>query len=117
MEQYVNENSTSFLECRFKDEFGAAVVPLSGWFRIDDMTGLTEEITGSIVVDQTWFIPGESKYVIVIPASANAIIDDTNIWEDRQVTVEWFYPQSLSATAQGTDVFNYRLKNLSKITG
>ena len=111
MENYVNEKTTAYLEIRFKNELGLSVIPVSGVYQVDDMTGLTEQITGSNVIPLTVFFPSESKYIINIPASSNQIINTENVWEDRQVTVTFVS----SGGSQGTDIFNYRLRNLAKI--
>lgn len=110
MEYQVNELSTSFLEMRFKDERGAACVPTSGMYRIDDMTGLSDTVTGTEILGDTPFIPTESKEILEITSDENRILNEQNVWEDRQITVTFVY----NTDKIGTDVFKYKVINLSR---
>jgi len=107
----VNESTSAFLEMKFKNERGVTVTPDMCTYRIDDMTGLSETVTGTEIVGDTSFFPTTPKYILEITSDQNRILDDKNIWEDRQVTVSFFY----NAISVGTNTFLYRVINLSRI--
>jgi hypothetical protein len=107
----VNELTSAFLELKFKNERGVSVTPDMAVYRIDDMTGLSETVTGTEIVDDTSFFPTSAKYVLEITSNQNRILDENDIWEDRQVTVTFYY----NAISVGTNTFTYRVINLSRI--
>lgn len=116
-EYEINEDTTAFLELRFKNERGQDVVPISGIYRIDDLTSLSQTITGTEILGDTVFVPTINKFIIVIDSALNQILCADNVWEDRQVTVEWTYFSGTSGLSVGTDVFLYQVKNLNRISG
>jgi expansin (peptidoglycan-binding protein) len=103
--QTVNENSTAILTVTFTDENGDAAIPSGGQYTIYDV------LSGITIKAWTDFTPSSATHDIEITDEENSIIDDTQLYETRRVTVKWKY----GAGKSGTGEFIYRVKNLEQI--
>ncbi len=101
----VNEKSSAILTLTFEDESENAVTPDSGIYRIDDIDSGTE------IKGDTAFTPSSSTHDITLTATENAIIDSTQPYETKLVTVTFVY-----GTKQGTGEYQYKVRNLRKIS-
>jgi hypothetical protein len=102
----VNEKSTPTLTVDFFDENGAAVVPSSATYQIDDIA------SGTIVRAET-ALPSLAASVDILLATADTIIITSSLpGEDRLVTVKWQY----GSGKQGAKEYRYLVKNLSKVS-
>lgn len=103
--QRVNEKSEVTLTVSYRDADGLAYTPSAVRYRIDC---LTNERT---VLDWTSVASPSTTNTLTITSAQNAILDDENDEEIRQVIVE--------VTGSGTpryDPFVYRLINLHGLT-
>jgi hypothetical protein len=79
----IKEGSRQKFRFVFEDENRNVFVPSSVRYRVDDVTdGLTTE-----VIPWTDVIPSDAMD-ITIPASSNAILNDTHVYEDRLLSVQ-----------------------------
>lgn len=101
----INEKSVAVITVLFKDEDGVLITPSAASYRVDDLTA------GTALVASTTITPVDGMHDIVIPASANAIIDNNRTYETKVVTVAWTY-----GTGTVNDEYRYRVKNLFKVT-
>lgn len=98
-----NELSQVVVTVQPKDSNGNATTPTTARYRVDDCRA------GKELVPWTSLTPSTAM-TIVIPGSANAIIDsDRNTPEVKTVTVE--LDQDL--TTQHFEAYNYRVKDLN----
>lgn len=113
MTEYIlNEGSTAVIGLWFKDENEKNVVPSEIIWRVDDVRSMeVSGASGGELVPDTTEIPTTYKHNIYVPASANYIIDDTTIWEEKLVTIRWTYGES----GVGTEEMRYKVKNLIRI--
>jgi hypothetical protein len=107
MNNVIKEQNTYRVRASFKDDTGAAVTATSGSYRVDDITGgvVTE------VIANTSLIPTTTYYDIIIPASSNAILDQSHDEEERLVTVQFMY----GASRRGAGEYEYTIQNLRKV--
>ncbi len=98
----VNEGSAMFLAVGFKDEVGVAVIPITTDWRIDDITNDVEVTAWTAVA-----VPAASINIAVPPAN-NAIAVQTNVFEDRRITIR----MNLGLPTRAYDEKQYRVKNL-----
>jgi len=101
----VNEKSTSYVTVEPKDKNGVAATPTTLVYQIDCVT------TSTAITAETSLTPGTSVEITITPTE-NAMIDQANAFEEREVTVTAGY----GANDQIIEVFCYRLLNLSAIT-
>jgi hypothetical protein len=101
----VNEQTSATLSLTFSDERGAAVIPTSGKYRIDDVA------TGTVITGWTAFTPTTSSYDITITSLENKILDELNDSEVRLVTVIVYYPSSKQCTSE----YRYEITNLMEV--
>lgn len=101
----VNEKSNMALTVSFFDDTGAAVIPDSATYRIDDLTSSTS-ILGSTALSVA------ASVEIQITSAQNAMISNANQFEDRAVTVDFVY----ATTKRGTDEYRYEVRNLYGIS-
>ena len=107
MADIVNEQNTYVVKASFEDDDHNPVVPDSGSYRVDDITG---GIATSVIAN-TNFVPVLTYYNIVIPSSSNVILDQSRDFEDRVLTVKFSY----SGGRQGAGEYFYTLKNMRRI--
>jgi hypothetical protein len=98
------EGSSFQLQLGFFDEFRNAVTPSNARYRIDCETSRT------MIQDWTSFTP--SSPIIDITSTNNAIVDQSNLFELRLVTVQ----ANHGTDAQFTDRYRYLVKNLYSVT-
>ena len=107
-----NERSTPVTRITFKDDNGDPVVPAAAFYRIDDVGSGTE-------------VRGETEIIIPSPATAEAdirwsqadttILDESNAYETRLMTVWWTYGND-SPPNQGSSQYYLNIKNLFGMT-
>jgi hypothetical protein len=105
MTEKVNENSTSYITVNPKDKDGVAATPATLAYWIDCKT------TGTSMKAETALTPGTSVE-ITIDADENAINDQANPVEVREVTVKAGYGSS----DQVIEVFPYEVINLAFVS-
>lgn len=105
MADVVNEKSDSVITATFKDQDGNLITPDSGTYRIDDFT------SGDEILGDTAFSPSSSSHAFVVTPAQNAIINTALTTEKKVLTVTFLF-----STKQGTEEFEYIVKNLFKIT-
>lgn len=101
----VNEGTTIELTATFKDFDDLPAVPATVTYRIDCLT------SGTVVKADTPVTPA-SSVVLTIGASDNAIQDDTNASERKQVTVKATYGGSDGVN----DTYTYSVSNLAGVS-
>lgn len=101
--QLITEGSAIELSVAYRGDDGSLITPTTLKYRIDDALG-------DVITDWTSLTPA-SITVIDIPATANAILDDSQPYEDRLVTV--MSDEGLST--QDVTEQRYRVRNLSGI--
>jgi hypothetical protein len=106
MADIINEQNTYVVRVSFKDDSNVSVIPSSGNYRVDDITGgvATE------IIANTSFVPAATYHDLVIPALSNAILDQNHDYENRIVTVNFIY-----GSRQGAGEYQYTLKNMQRI--
>ena len=105
MEKIVNENSTAYLTLTFKDKNGNLATPQTIVYTIHCLTN-DQEIKGDTNV-----VPGSSVEITITP-SENAIIDSSNKYERKMVTVTATYNDNDEITA----AYEYKVLNLRYIS-
>jgi hypothetical protein len=107
MNNVTKEQNAYRVRVLFKDDSGAAVTATAGSYRVDDITGgvITE------VISNTSLIPTTTYYDIIIPASSNAILEQSHEEEERLVTVQFTY----GASRRGAGEYKYTIQKLRKI--
>jgi len=82
----VRELSRKKFRVTFEDEDRALFLPLTARYRLDDITtGTKQEIIGWTV------IAPQTSVEITIPSDANRILNDSNRFEQRLLTVQTDY--------------------------
>lgn len=104
MEQ-VNEKSTCYLTVSFKDKSGAAAVPSTATYRVDDLG------SGAQIVGDT-SLTVASSIEITLGQSINTMIGAGLASETRRVTVKAVYGAGDTVNAQ----YDYSVVNLSGVT-
>jgi len=105
----VNEKSSCVIQVMFSDEDGNEVTPDSGTYRIDDV------LTGTAIKAVTAFIPESNAYDIHISSAENAIINSSEVYEKKLVTITWSKVAG-AVLITGTGAYMYKVINLSKIS-
>jgi hypothetical protein len=100
----ISEQSRQKFAISFKDEDYEPFVPSTVRYRLDDKT---DDITTVILDWQTVATP-DSRIEILIPSSANAILNDLNAYETRVLTIQSDYGTDNQLTEDET----YRIRNL-----
>jgi hypothetical protein len=98
----VNENSTAYLTANLLDKNGDPAIPSGITYSIICLTN------GTTVRAATAIAPGTSVE-ITLARSDNAIIDDTNDYEQRRVIIDATYGADDSLASY----YDYLVKNLS----
>lgn len=101
--QLINESSAIELSVAYRGDDGSLITPTTLKYRVDDALG-------DAITDWTSLTPA-SITTIEIPATSNAILDDSQPYEDRIVTV--LIDEGLST--QDVTEQRYRVRNLSGI--
>jgi len=104
--EYVNEKTTCKIRATFKDEDKVAVTPSSGTYSLYDEESETE------ILAPTAFTPTSNVHDFTITATQNQIIDSSNPFEVRLLTLTYNY----GAGKSGTEDYRYKVKNLSRIS-
>ena len=107
MSTTVNEKSPLCVSIAFKDEDGDALTPYSVEWRLDDLETDTE------IVDWTALVSPASTMEVIILASNNLIVDETNVREARMFGVR--INEGLDSEAH--QEFKYHVINLKGATG
>lgn len=103
----IQEQSRQKFSVSFKDETYALFTPGSVRYRLDDVT-IPE--WPSVVLDwQT--LPPDTSVEITIPSSANSILNDSNSYETRVLTIQSDY----GTDDQLSQELQYRVRNMSGI--
>lgn len=107
MDPVVNELSSCTVTVSFTDEDGAAVVPVSASYRIDDVA------SGAEVRAATAFPSLAASVDLEIAAADNAILDSAHSQERRLLTVQATYGPA--GARQLNEEFRWVVRNLSKV--
>lgn len=99
----INEGNAIQVGAVIRGDDGSITVPTTLAYRVDDSSGAS-------VIGWTSLTP-ESLTKISIPASSNVILDDSQPYENRMVTVM----SDEGLPTQQVTAVEYRLKNLSSI--
>lgn len=99
----ISEGSRQKFAVSFKDEDYQPFLPTSIRYRLDDKT---DDITTVILDWQT--ITPDYRVEITIPSSANAILNDQNVYETRVLTIQSDYGTDNQLSEDET----YRVRNL-----
>jgi hypothetical protein len=104
----IPEKSRQGFSFLFEDEDLVPFTPSTVRYRLHD-ADTNQEVIGwtSVTV-----LPGETSVVVIIPASANAILDDNNAYETRTLTVQSDFDTDDQLSQDRT----YRVQNLSGFT-
>jgi hypothetical protein len=101
----VNESSNAKFGITFKDENGDPAVPTAAtWEIIDDASG-------QVMMAEVAISPLQAQVLITIPDTANDIIDDTRMEENRVVIVRATFVGGSKLNAQ----CEYSVKNLRRV--
>lgn len=100
----VNERSTSFITVAFTDEDGNPVTPDAATYRLDN---ISRPITA--ILPATAFPSLAASVDIEITSDQNQIYRNRNVFEVREMTVEFDYDGS---TKHGTAKYRYKVLNL-----
>jgi len=101
----IAEQSRQKFAFSFKDEDYQPFVPATIRYRLDDKT---DDIT-TVILDWQIASTPDSRIEILIPSSANAILNDRNDYETRVLTIQSDY----GTDNQLTEDVTYRVRNLS----
>jgi hypothetical protein len=99
----VNENSTRDIKISFTNHLGNPVTPDRCLYKLTDLESLTE------IVEETEFIPENPDYTITIEADENIILNADNEYEERVLTIKWFYN---NGNREENEEYHFRVKNL-----
>lgn len=99
----ISEGSRQKFSIAFKDEDYQPFLPSTVRYRLDDKT---DDITTVILDWQT--VTPDYRIEITIPSSANAILNDLNIYETRVLTIQSDYGTDNQLSEDET----YRVRNL-----
>ena len=100
-----NELQTIYLYVSLIDQDGNPVVPTEVTYRVDDVA------SGQNIVPDTVIYPTASEFTIRIAPDENYIVEQSNQFEERVVTVIAKYN-----TDQKTAEFRYLLRNLQFVS-
>lgn len=105
MATQVNERSRLPITIKFADGSWIPTAPNTARYRIDCQT------TNTVIQDWVTLTPG-ATVAVVVSATQNAIVDDTNRYESKVMAVEANY----GLDSQYTDSFVWKVKNLQGFT-
>jgi hypothetical protein len=100
----IAEQSRQKFAISFKDEDYEPFIPTSIRYRLDDKT---DDIT-TVILDWQIVATLDSRIEIIIPSSANAILNDRNSYETRVLTIQSDYGTDNQLSEDET----YRIRNL-----
>jgi len=100
----ISEQSRQKFAISFKDEDYEPFIPTSIRYRLDDKT---DDIT-TVILDWQIVATLDSRIEIIIPSSANAILNDRNSYETRVLTIQSDYGTDNQLSEDET----YRIRNL-----
>jgi len=100
----IAEQSRQKFAISFKDEDYEPFIPTSIRYRLDDKT---DDIT-TVILDWQIVATLDSRIEILIPSSANAILNDRNSYETRVLTIQSDYGTDNQLSEDET----YRIRNL-----
>jgi hypothetical protein len=100
----ISEQSRQKFAVSFKDEDYQPFVPTTIRYRLDDKT----DDRTTVILDWTLVDIPDSRIEILIPSSANAILNDQNAYETRVLTIQSDYGTDNQLTEDET----YRIRNL-----
>ncbi|MGH9158184.1 MAG: hypothetical protein ACRD1K_20640 [Acidimicrobiales bacterium] len=101
----LDEKSTGYLTCTFRDKNGAAIQPSSSTYTIHDID------SAAIVRAATALAPSAGVVEIVLTKDDNTLVDPSRSVEGRRVTVNGVF----GAADEVHKEFKYRLNNLAGI--
>jgi hypothetical protein len=101
---FINEGSTGYLAVEFLDKAGAASVPSSISYRIDDVISMDE------ILDDTT-VTAAAEIEITLGPSVNVIVDQKNRRERRLVTITATYGADDALVKE----YEYDVKNIKMI--
>ena len=107
MARTVNEKSPLFMAIVFKDENGAALVPSTVEWRLDDLE------LGAEIVAWTLLPSPASIMSVIIPSSNNVINDETMVRERRAFGIR----VNSTLAAEAHEEFQYHVLNLTGPSG
>lgn len=99
----VNENSTRDIKVTFTNHLGSPVTPDKCFYKLTDVETL------EAIVEETEFNPDDPNYTITIQADENTILNADNEYEERVLTIKWFYNNS---SREENEEYRFRVKNL-----
>ena len=102
----VNERSSAIVTLTFKDEDGVNAIPSSGAYRLTDLRSNTMIRNWTNLV-----APLAAIMEVTLTPTDTRIVDSTNDYEERLITVQWKY-----GTKYGTDDYTIRIRNLHSVT-
>lgn len=108
----LNEGSTALISLWFRDENDKNVTPTEIIWRLDDVTLMSVNAVSGEIIDWTTEVPTTYKHTVSIPNTANMLINSSNNFEEKLMTVKYYY----GSGNVGTEEFRYQVKNLAKIT-
>jgi hypothetical protein len=100
----ISEQSRQKFAVSFKDEDYQPFVPTTVRYRLDDKT---DDIT-TVILDWQAVATLGARIEILIPSSANAILNDQNTYETRVLTIQSDYGTDNQLSEDET----YRIRNL-----
>jgi len=108
-----NEGSFKRFTIKFFDTDGVPFTPTSAQWKLTDTTNVADPTAGKMLQDWTDISPLAESVVITIPSTLNVIIDDTNAYEERTLTVK---AEPGNENGQHTEDVKYRVRNLHGFT-
>ena len=100
----IAEQSRQKFAVSFKDEAYQPFVPTTIRYRLDDKT----DDQTTVILDWQPVTPTDSRIEIMIPSSANAILNDRNVYETRVLTIQ----SDFGTDNQLSEDETYRVRNL-----
>ncbi len=102
----INESSSCKITLTFRNENNELFTPTMGTIKIIDVK------SGTVIREALAFTPTSYSYTFTVSAYENRILNRKNIIETRKVYITFTY----SGTLQGTDEYDYEVRNLKGIT-
>lgn len=103
--ELINERSAIILTASFKDITGAAVIPNSLTWRLDDINGVC-------LINDTVVVPTSDSYDIYIAGDYTYILDNSKKVETKIVTIIFNYGLT---NIQCTGEYRFNVKSLHQI--
>lgn len=101
----IREGSRQKFAVTFKDEDYEPFVPTTIRYRLDDQSDTNRLTT---ILDWQYVSLTDSRIEILIPSSANAILNDSNPYETRVLTIQTDYGTDNQLSEDET----YRIRNM-----